>query len=202
MLFANILAFATAVTAAAVSKTATSPDGYVYDVVDESLYVADTITLPDGNTTTVLIHPSLKFKRGVDTSDKLDKRLGWSSGSPDRCGASSFINKSSGGSPVTGDCEAIRNHYQHANGYFTAASWDLGSHWTRLVITGSCVFGIKSGNQGGIHVGSTDIYDLTRDAINMYRTNWNPSRIGAEGHMGCNVMIGGTAAVDWAIFHN
>ncbi|KAK4220421.1 putative necrosis-inducing factor-domain-containing protein [Podospora fimiseda] len=201
MRFANVLAFATAVTAAAVpnGKTAVSPDGYVYDVVDESLYVPDTVTLPDGSTTTVLIHPALMLKRN---EDKLDKRLDWSGGSPDKCGASSFINKSSGGSPLTSDCEAIRNYYQWANGRFVAFAWDFGSAWTRLVITGTCVFGIKSANVGGVNVGSLDIYDLTRDSINWYKTSGSPSRIGAEGHMGCATEWAGNADVDWAIFHN
>ncbi|KAK4220755.1 hypothetical protein QBC38DRAFT_524929 [Podospora fimiseda] len=79
------------------------------------------------------------------------------------------------------------------------------SHWTRLVITDSCVFGVKSASAAYPRIGSLDIADITRDAINMYKTTGSPSRIGAEGNMGCNVQItgfSGLASVNWAIFHN
>ncbi|KAK4221934.1 putative necrosis-inducing factor-domain-containing protein [Podospora fimiseda] len=208
MRFANVLGFATAITAAAVpnGKTAVSPDGYVYNVVDESLYIPDTITLEDGTTTTVLVHPA--FKRGVagtTPNDKLDKRLTWNSGgSADKCGASTFVNMSSSGSPKTTDCVLIRKHYQTSGGFFTAWDWDLnGSNWCRLVITNTCVFGIKSNNGLGVEVGALDIHDLTKDAINMFKTSGSPSRIGAEGNMGCSTNLpGGTPSVNWAIFHS
>lgn len=211
MRFFNVLAFATAASAVAVPNSAVSPDGYKYDVVDESQYVPDTITLEDGTTSTVLVHPAFKFKRHGEapgtTPNKVDKRLDWVGGyKPDTCGHSSFVNKSSGGSPKTTDCVKIRDHYRTANGHFVAMSnFDLkpNGDWCRLVITDSCVFGIKSNNQWDPRVGSLDIADLTRDAINMFKTSGSPSRIGAEGNMGCETdMFTGTASVDWAIFHS
>jgi hypothetical protein len=90
--------------------------------------VPDTITLEDGTNTTVHVHPAFKFvKRDDTTPNKVDKRLEWVQGTGrDRCGNSSFKNKSSSGSPKTVDCKAIMTHYQNANGFFVATSnWDL-----------------------------------------------------------------------------
>ncbi|KAK4224461.1 putative necrosis-inducing factor-domain-containing protein [Podospora fimiseda] len=211
MRFASFLAFVTAVSGAAIEKVATSPDGYTYEVVDESLYVPETITHADGTTSTVLIHPAFKWKRNeeeVATSPNVEKRLEWRGGGfghDNQCGASTFINKSSGGSPKTTDCVKIRDHYRTANGYFQTYTWDYGSHWTRLVITGTCVFGVKSKNGAYPRIGSEDISDLTKDAINRFKTSDSPSRVGAEGNMGCNVQlisVSGSASVNWAIFHN
>ncbi|KAK3984707.1 putative necrosis-inducing factor-domain-containing protein [Cladorrhinum sp. PSN332] len=212
MRFATVLAFATAASAVALPKSAVSPDGYKYEVVDEAHYVPETITLEDGTTSTVLVHPAFKFKRNEveapgSSANKVDKRLDWVGGQrPDTCGASSFVNKSSGGSPKTTDCVKIRDHYRTANGHFVVMSnFDIkpNGDWCRLVITGSCVFGIKSKNQWDPRVGSTDIADLTGDSINKFKTSGSPSRVGAEGNMGCQTdMFTGTASVDWAIFHN
>lgn len=210
MRFSTVLAFVTAASAAALptaeSETAVSPDGYTYTVEARS-YVPDTITLEDGTNATVHVHPAFKFvKRDDTTPNKVDKRLEWVQGGRDQCGNSSFKNKSSSGSPKTVDCKAIMTYYQNANGFFVASSnmdLKLGGAWCRLVITGSCVFGIKSKNQLDPRVGSSDIADVTRDAMAKFKTSGSPSRTGAEGNMGCSTdLFAGTASVDWAIFHN
>lgn len=212
MRFSTLLTFATAAAAVAVPKadgdtTAVSPDGYTYTVEARS-YVPETITLDDGTTTTVLVHPDFAFVKrdGTTANPRHAKRLDWVQYGRDQCGASSFVNKSSGGSPKTVDCKAIMTHYQSADGHFVAMSnFDLkaGGAWCRLVITGSCVFGIKSKNQWDPRVGGSDIADLTRDAMAKFKTAGSPSRTGAEGNMGCSTdMFRGTASVNWALFHS
>ncbi|CCC11716.1 hypothetical protein SMACR_04699 [Sordaria macrospora] len=188
----------TAITSEVEIKTAVSPDGYVYKVETEA-YVEDTITAADGTTHTVLVHPTFKRfvdEHGTSLNPNKEKRLSWYGGNADQCGNSNFINKTTGGSPTTGDCGEVRDYYRTANGYYSASRFtDLaGSDWCRLVITRTCVFGIKSANFNGASVGSTDISDLTRDAINKFQSG---GRVGAEGEMNCN-----NSKVLWAIFHS
>lgn len=209
MRFDAVLTFATAAAAAALptaeSETAVSSDGYTY-TTEARPYVAETVILDDGTTTTVHVHPSFKFVKRDGTTPNVDKRLSWVQFGRDQCGASTFNNKSSIGSPKTVDCKAIMTYYQNLDGYFVAMSnFDLKANgdWCRLVITESCVFGIKSKNQWDPRVGASDISDIIRDAMAKFKTSDSPSRTGAQGNMGCATdMFSGTASVDWAIFHN
>ncbi|KAK4221933.1 hypothetical protein QBC38DRAFT_504476 [Podospora fimiseda] len=161
MRFTNILAFATAVTAAAVpGKTAT-------------------FTLVNGTTVTVLVHPGVKLKRREEVAgitpngDKLSKRFIWLSRSPDQCGLSTI-------------------------------TWETNSgDWLRIAIANTCVFGIKSSRFTGIQVDSTNVYDITKDSIDVSKISGSPSRVGAEGGMQCAYTgASGTAGADWAIFFN
>lgn len=222
MRFSVLLTFATAAAAAALpkaedktaeSKTAVSPDGYTY-TVEARAYVPDTITLDDGTSATVHIHPAFEFVRGNDDDDdtttphKASKRaVPWKSGGRDQCGASSFVGKTTGGSPKTVDCKAIMSYYENADGRFVARSnqdFSLNGDWCRLVSSGTCVFGIKSNNQLDPMVGGSDIADVIRDAMTRYKSKDSPSRTGAQGSMGCNHEklngLGGRAGVEWAIF--
>ncbi|KAK3339135.1 putative necrosis-inducing factor-domain-containing protein [Neurospora tetraspora] len=185
---------------AATVKTAVSPDGYVYNVETEA-YIEDTITTADGITHTVLVHPA--FKRSVDEhgtshNPNKSKRLQYTAGGADQCDHSTLVNKTSGASPTTGDCGAVRDYYRRDNGHFEASALLdlLGSEWCRLVITGTCVFGIKSMNVGGTKVGSSNIADLVEVSINTYQSG---GRIGAEGVTTCT---GWRATTQWAIFHS
>jgi hypothetical protein len=212
MLFSTLLAFATAVSAAAVPKpegpngeTAVSPDGYTYTLESRS-YIDETITLDDGTTATVSLHPDFKFVKREGGTSPNEKRLKFLHNNKlaNQCGNSSFHKKSSGGSPKTADCERIIAHYRQTWGFFVAKSnIDIrpGGAWCRLAYTGSCAFGIKSKNQWSPQVGSTDIVDLIQASVDKFRTNGNPSRVGAEGNMGCKTYYwDATASVDWAIF--
>jgi hypothetical protein len=217
MRFSVLLTFVTAAAAAvlpraegetAEGKTAVSPDGYTY-TVEARAYVPDTVTLDDGTNATVHIHPDFEFvRRDGTTPHKADKRgVPWEAGGRDQCGPSGFKGKTSGASPTTVDCKAIMTYYEKANGRFVARSnmdFNINGDWCRLVTAASCVFGIKSKNQLNPMVGGSDIADVTRDAMNRYKSRGSPSRIGAEGNMGCNHSIlnglGGKASVDWAIF--
>ena len=178
--------------------TAVSPDGYTF--VDEKM-VTRHVTLSDGTTGLISENPHFKLVRD-DTA--LVKRLTWRPGGDNnKCGASSINGRTSGGSPSVDDCAWIRDFMGNdANSGHYEASWPGDLHtngdWTRLQIHGSCVFGIKTRNSNGAYVGSTDIRDLIRDAINQAQAD---GRIGAEGNMGCDTN-GQQSSVDWAIFHS
>ncbi|KAK3339589.1 putative necrosis-inducing factor-domain-containing protein [Neurospora tetraspora] len=187
-------------------KTAVSPDGYTY-IVETEPYVEDTFTRSDGLNVTVLVHPA--FKRSIDmdaagqsvNTGALAKRLEWNDGAQyaDSCLASSYIKKTSGASPLVSDCASIRDYYAQHHGRFVASWGDrfFNRGYCRLVITNTCVFGVKSVSTYNVNVGSRDISDLTRDSINKFQGN---KRVGAEGHMICNGFQ--PTSVDWAIFTN
>ncbi|KAJ4413620.1 hypothetical protein N0V85_003480 [Neurospora sp. IMI 360204] len=189
-------------------KTAVSPDGYTY-IVETEPYVEDTFTRSDGLNVTVLIHHALKRSIDMDAAGQslntgaLAKRLSWNDGAQyaDSCGASSYIKKTSGASPLVSDCASIRDYYAQHHGRYVASWGDrlFNSGYVRLVITNTCVFGIKSSaaNSYDVNVGSRDISDLTRDSINKFQGN---KRVGAEGNMICNGDY--HPSVDWAIFAN
>ncbi|CCC07098.1 hypothetical protein SMACR_01122 [Sordaria macrospora] len=188
-------------------KTAVSPDGYTY-IVETEAYVEDTFTRSDGHNVTVLVHPALKRSIDMDADGQsfnpgtLAKRLSWNDGSKyaDHCGASTYVRKTTNASPLISDCAAIRDYYSQHHGRFVATWFDRafnGGDYCRLVITNTCVFGIKSGSPFAVNVGSRDISDLTRDAINKFR---GTQRVGAEGFMVCNG--GQPSNVDWALFTN
>ncbi|KAK3400278.1 putative necrosis-inducing factor-domain-containing protein [Sordaria brevicollis] len=186
-------------------KTAVSPDGYTY-IVESEAFVEDTFTRSDGRNVTILVHPALKRSIDMDATGQtpntaLTKRLTWNDGNQyaDMCGVSTYVRKTSGASPLTSDCAAIRDYYAQHHGRFVATwaerAWN--GAWCRLVITGTCVFGIQSDSFYAVNVGSRDIADLTRDSINKFK---GTARVGAEGNMICK----GTQPtnVDWAIFTN
>lgn len=184
-------------------QTAVSPDGYLYTVEAES-YVEDTITTADGITHTVLVHPAVK--RAVDehggtspnpNKNKNRKRLTWTDGTSDTCDNTTLVNKTSGASPSVNDCAAVRDYYRAHNGYFFASVFEAGGDpWCRLVITGTCVFGVKSHNIFGVYMGSSNIADLVDLSINSFQSG---GRIGAEGETTCGTQA---ATVKWAIFHS
>ncbi|KAK3399996.1 putative necrosis-inducing factor-domain-containing protein [Sordaria brevicollis] len=189
-------------TGEAAVQTAVSPDGYRY-VVESEPYVEDTITTADGVTHNVLVHPA--FKRSVDAhgtspNPNKTKRLSYKKGNGDTCDDTTLINKTSGASPSVGDCAAVRDYYRNDNGHFEAAYfWDLWtSDWCRLVITRSCVFGIKSSHTDGTYFGSSNIADLVDLSINRFQSN---GRIGAEGETQCaNGGPNAPSYTKWAIF--
>ena len=81
------------------------------------------------------------------------------------CGASSF-----NGTPApwawTSDCIAIRDWAYSQHSYFGVATNTGDYHG--IVFAGSCAFGAGTWNVFSTYIGSTDIGDVTRDAINIF----------------------------------
>lgn len=81
------------------------------------------------------------------------------------CGASSFYNKSSGGSPRVSDCAVIRDTgYRHVGYFVSGPCWLPGSGppqgsncYNPWMWYGTCIFGAKSDDSGW--AGGEDIGD-------------------------------------------
>ncbi|PPQ76545.1 hypothetical protein CVT24_010962 [Panaeolus cyanescens] len=126
------------------------------------------------------------------TSLELESRA-----SINNCADSTFVNQSSGGSPLVSDCLQI------------AANIAGGGTWTapllfptQLVQYGTCAFGTQSGFHLGVSnykVGNADIIDIINDSVNRFQ--WY-GRVGAKGRMPCQVdPIQLNIMVDWGIYH-
>jgi hypothetical protein len=114
------------------------------------------------------------------------------------CGASSFIDYSSGGSPYVSDCQCIED-YAYANPMeFGFAAQPA---WYDLIWCGTCVFGVETNDVLESYVGNEDIGDLIGSSINDF--SWF-GLVGAQGYMGCirEWPLPGDSLVGWAIFHS
>lgn len=132
-----------------------------------------------------------------------------SSSRQDRCGHSSFIDRTSNTSPYTGGCHKIREWHAANNGYWDIAGINVGSGGDDhkvLMIAGSnsganCRFAIKH-SAWKARIGNTDVSDVMRDAHNRFARFFNNAqRLGATGTMGCSADLvkDGNAAVHWRI---
>jgi hypothetical protein len=95
----------------------------------------------------------------------------------EHCGHSTFINKSSSGSPRATDCSKLAAWLRK-----TPHTWLIPPGRMELAQEGSCVFAVNTANTGNPFVGNDDVADLIQDAVRMFK--WN-HMIGAEGEMGC-----------------
>ncbi|KAM0323899.1 hypothetical protein ACHAQA_008480 [Verticillium albo-atrum] len=130
----------------------------------------------------------------------------------DSCGASSFENQTSGGSPTVNDCAVVCNTAHAADWWikssFCGNVWNGGSStcYNPMIWYGSCVFGAArkysgTGNYDGA-VGASDIGDLVRDSINWYQSG---GRVGSRGEMKCRIANFGDpahyTATTWGLYH-
>ncbi|KAF3225838.1 hypothetical protein TWF106_001711 [Orbilia oligospora] len=117
----------------------------------------------------------------------------------DRCGASTFEDRTSGASPSVSDClQIIRN-----------IEGDATSEWThritgqrKILEYGSCAFGIeRTGGTGGaveFKVGGQDVIDVINDAVKRFGSS---GRVGARGVMSCDGTTAGTHVnVLWGLY--
>jgi hypothetical protein len=110
------------------------------------------------------------------------------------CGASSFENETSGGSPWIADCLQLTNNLS-GNGNWLLANFgqerQLASH-------ASCKFIAQAPFTQAIHVGDQDVQDLIRDSVNKFGRD---GRIGARGIMTCAEGQNNEGNVWWWIRH-
>lgn len=132
------------------------------------------------------------------SSSGLTKRFQFFASGEDRnlCGDSSFVSKTSGGSPTVGDCVCLRDFLRSKQGAYSVNRDD--PRFDRLATCGTCTFGVDTANFFGTDVGNTDAADVMTSAIDMFQSG---GLIGAEGRMGCDNAFQ-TAGTDWAIFHS
>lgn len=114
----------------------------------------------------------------------------------DKCGDSTFHNKSTEGSPLVADCECLRDYFRtrDMNGLYSLSKW--GFNLAPLASCGTCTFGAHTSNILGASVGNTDAADIIDESIRRFQ---HDGRVGAEGDMGCSALFE-TARTEWAIF--
>lgn len=140
-------------------------------------------TVLDSTTPANSSWPLVPFPSGVGESD---------------CGASSFTDETSGGSPLVADCLQI------ATNIASGGRWNVDSiigKQRQLVQFGTCAFGVqgKSVGAGSYFVGNQDIIDLIHSSIQMFAAN-SPV-VGAKGVMPCNGFMSSPVHVTWGIYH-
>lgn len=112
------------------------------------------------------------------------------------CGDSSFINQSTGGSPLISDCQQITRNIAGSG------TWPVAAGAQRqLVQYGTCALGAQLSNTANIaYVGNQDIIDLINTSIDKF--SWD-GKVGAKGVMDCQSAsgLGVSARVDWGIYH-
>ncbi|KAJ5819791.1 hypothetical protein N7474_005382 [Penicillium riverlandense] len=111
------------------------------------------------------------------------------------CGASTFVDETTGGSPTVSDCQQMMANI--AGG----GSWEvLDTTQRQLVQYGTCAFGANQDSDGGIiYVGNQDIIDLVTTAIDLFQ--WE-GLVGAKGDMPCNIVGASTSNTTWGLYYN
>lgn len=124
-----------------------------------------------------------------------DTKAAWSPESypVDICGDSSFVDETTGGSPILSDCGCVRDYSNTHNGLWMFT--DRGG-WNWMMACNSCVFRAHTDNYFTIGVGNTDIRDLVSGAIIRFGRN---GLVGASGQMGCKGNFN-TAKIIWALY--
>ncbi|KAH6637326.1 putative necrosis-inducing factor-domain-containing protein [Chaetomium tenue] len=111
------------------------------------------------------------------------------------CEDSTFVDESSGGSPLASDCEQMWRN----NNKWPFHELTLGVE-RRLLEWGTCAFSATAvatpilDNIWWTNIGDEDITDLVRDSISKFTRN---GRVGARGRAQCYE----DTAIDWRIHH-
>lgn len=114
------------------------------------------------------------------------------------CGDSTFINRTTGGSPTVADCNCVRDYANDHKDTFNINAADSGEgSYYPIISCGTCRFGVDTKNFFGTTVGNADIRDVMSDAIARFQFE---DKIGAEGSMGCDNSFQ-NAGTEWAIYH-
>ncbi|PMB64044.1 hypothetical protein BM221_010210 [Beauveria bassiana] len=118
---------------------------------------------------------------------------------PDRCSDSTFVDQTSGASPLVSDCEMIIKNLQNGDGRADHEVENAIGRQHQLDQYGSCKFGVQGkGKNGNIdfHVGGQDIVDLIRDSIDRFGGS---GRVRAKGRMKCDGTVK-KQDVEWGLY--
>ncbi|KAJ9133277.1 hypothetical protein NKR23_g10860 [Pleurostoma richardsiae] len=177
-------------------------------VSEQAQTTSEAFTTSAGEVRTVHFHRSVggeataqqtsSTANGSGAGARLRKRFQFTASGEDRdlCGASSFVDKTSGGSPTVADCICLRDFIRGKQGVYSVNRDD--PRFDRLATCGTCTFGVDTANFFGTDLGNTDAADIITSAIDMFQSG---GLIGAEGRVGCDNAFQ-TAGTDWAIFHS
>lgn len=119
----------------------------------------------------------------------------------DKCGSSTFTNKTSAFSPTVSDCQCIVSGVTQQGGYFFARPVDGLSVGVQLIKCNSCAFTISSSDTYGSEIGDTDISDVISSSINQFQAPFQGTPlVSATGTMPCN-NDEDEAQTTWTIVH-
>ncbi|KAF7154839.1 hypothetical protein CNMCM5623_003097 [Aspergillus felis] len=116
------------------------------------------------------------------------------------CGDASFINQSSGGSPLVSDCQVLRQRIIDSHLAYAFAGYG-DNHWVPFDSYGSCVIGFSCQGPYGVYwceVDSRDAADLIASSIDKF--SWS-GKVGAKGKMPCDSRDGVRRTTYWAVYH-
>ncbi|KAI0018847.1 hypothetical protein F4780DRAFT_781061 [Xylariomycetidae sp. FL0641] len=165
-----------------------------------------TLRLLDGNTTTVNLPPGVEFVP-LNETELLSFHPGEANVQCTEAYSDKWKDKTSDMSPFIEDCIYIKEveELTENQGYFRAlAGGDIkpNGDWCRLMIHGSCVFGIRTHAMFGADVGTLDIRDAVQGALD--RNPLDRGRIQWEGYFECDDWshFSHASSTDFAIFWN
>ncbi|KAM3467141.1 hypothetical protein MY5147_008874 [Beauveria neobassiana] len=118
---------------------------------------------------------------------------------PDRCSDSTFVDQTSGASPLVSDCEMMIKNLQNGDGHADHEVENAIGKQHQLDQYGSCKFGVQGKGKNGnvdFHVGGQDIVDLIRDSIDRFGGS---GRVGAKGRMKCDGTVK-KQDVEWGLY--
>jgi hypothetical protein len=117
------------------------------------------------------------------------------------CGDSTFINQSSGGSPLISDCETLRQSIIDTKLAYSFAGYGNG-HYIAFDSYGTCTIGFSCQGPFGVYrclVDWRDARDLITSSID--RFSWE-SKVGAKGQMPCLSIDGADRTTYWGLYHS
>lgn len=118
---------------------------------------------------------------------------------PNDCSDSTFIDQTSGASPLVSDCEILIRNLQNGDGKAEHEVENFVASQHQLDQAGSCRFGVQGKAQNGnvdYFIGGQDIVDIIRDSINKFGSS---GRVGAKGRMSCRGNVHGQL-VEWGLY--
>lgn len=127
-------------------------------------------------------------------------------GSINDCGASTFVDQTSGGSPLASDCIQIAINIEN-NGSWEVEAVAEDQH--QLVQYGTCAFGVMGAGTTtppdvGFNVGNSDIIDIINESVARF-TN-SDGLVGSKGVMQCQGEVVSSGVQDvqvtWGLYHN
>ncbi|OAA36492.1 chitinase [Metarhizium rileyi] len=117
----------------------------------------------------------------------------------DYCGASTFVDQTSGASPTVSDCRKLIEKIQARPDPTDHEVENAISSQHQIEEYGSCKFGVQGhGKHGNVdfHVGGQDIINLINDSISRFGSS---GRVGSKGSMSCKGTVRGQD-VEWGLY--
>jgi hypothetical protein len=117
------------------------------------------------------------------------------------CADSSFVNQSSGGSPLISDCQKIASNIA-GGGTWTIGCGGGASGQRTYATYGTCAVGAHCdfSTSDAAYIGNQDTIDIINSSIQKF--SWQ-GKVGAKGSMGCQSINNRdhSLGVTWGIYH-